>query len=100
MAARILGHKSLTTTQAYLAVFQDDLVRAYRGFLDRRRADRPAEEYRDPTDQEWLDFQQHFELRKVSLGNCGRPYGTPCQHEHACFSELLAELTACEEKRL
>lgn len=30
IAARILGHKTLTTTQAYLAVFQDDLVRTYR----------------------------------------------------------------------
>lgn len=26
IAARILGHKTLTTTQAYLAVFQDDLI--------------------------------------------------------------------------
>lgn len=34
--------------------------------------------------------QRHFELRKVSLGTCGRPYGTPCKHEHACFSELLS----------
>ncbi|MDG4857752.1 hypothetical protein P8605_06210 [Streptomyces sp. T-3] len=41
IAARILGHKTLTTTQAYLAVFQDDLIRTYRGFLDRRRAARP-----------------------------------------------------------
>jgi hypothetical protein len=29
--------------------------------------------------------QQHFELRKLELGSCGRPYGTPCQHEHACI---------------
>nr|WP_199791219.1 site-specific integrase [Streptomyces sp. SID8381] len=85
IAARILGHKTLTTTQAYLAVFQDDLVRTYRGFLDRRRAERPQEEYREPTAAEWHDFQQHFELRKVSLGTCGRPYGTPCKHEHACI---------------
>ena len=24
-----------------------------------------------------------FDKRKVELGNCGRPYGTPCPHEHA-----------------
>lgn len=65
-------------------------MRTYRSFLDRRRADRPQEEYREPTKQEWRDFQKHFELRKVSLGTCGRPYGTPCKHEHACFSELPA----------
>src|ERR1022692_4757500 len=23
--------------------------------------------------------------RKVELGNCARPYGTVCQHEHACL---------------
>ncbi len=25
-----------------------------------------------------------FELRKLELGTCGRPYGSPC-HEHACI---------------
>ncbi|MFI0410688.1 tyrosine-type recombinase/integrase [Actinomadura sp. 3N508] len=88
IAARLLGHKNLTTTQAYLAVFQDDLIRTYRAFVDERRAMRPTTEYREPTQEEWREFQQHFELRKVELGTCGRPYGTPCNHEHACFSEL------------
>ncbi|MFJ8159217.1 hypothetical protein [Streptomyces sp. NPDC094468] len=60
-------------------------MRTYRGFLDRRRAERPQEEYREPTAAEWRDFQEHFELRKVSLGTCRRPYGTPCKHEHACI---------------
>jgi len=100
IAARILGHKTLTTTQAYLAVFQDDLVRTYRGFLDRRRADRPTEEYREPTDQEWRDFQQHFELRKVSLGTCGRPSGTPCRHEHACIRCPVLQIDPRQKPRL
>ncbi|WP_245236006.1 tyrosine-type recombinase/integrase [Streptomyces durhamensis] len=52
IAARIVGHKTLTTTQAYLAVFQDDLVRTYRSFLDRRRAERPQEECSEPTSAE------------------------------------------------
>ncbi|WP_344148742.1 site-specific integrase [Kribbella yunnanensis] len=85
IAARVLGHHSLSATQAYLAVFQDDLVRTYRSFLDQRRATRPVAEYREPTDEEWSEFQQHFQLRKLELGTCGRPYGTPCQHEHACL---------------
>ncbi|MEV0413565.1 site-specific integrase [Streptomyces sp. NPDC050448] len=93
IAARILGHNTLTTTQAYLAVFQDDLIRTYCGFLDRRRAERPVEEYREPTEQEWRDFQQHFELRKVSLGTCRRPYGTPCKHEHACTAAQFSRST-------
>ncbi|MET7608515.1 hypothetical protein ABZS96_40245 [Streptomyces avermitilis] len=60
------------------------MIKSYRTFLDIRRADRPAAEYREPTEQEWDEFQKHFELRKVALGTCGRPYGTPCAHEHAC----------------
>jgi len=37
------------------------------------------------TAQEWADFELHFDKRKVELGNCGRPYATPCEHEHACI---------------
>ncbi|MGW1845455.1 tyrosine-type recombinase/integrase [Streptomyces sp. NPDC001966] len=96
IAARILGHKTLTTTQAYLAVFQDDLIRTYRGFLDRRRAERPVEEYREPTEQEWRDCQQHFELRKVSLGTCG----TSCKHEHACIRCPVLQIDPRQRGRL
>ena len=85
IAAKLLGHKHISTIEHYLAVFQDDLVRTYRAFLDQRRAMRPTIEYREPTDEEWQEFQQHFELRKVELGTCARPYGTPCRHEHACL---------------
>jgi site-specific recombinase XerD len=85
IAAKILGHANINTTQGYTAVFQDDLIRTYRAFVDRRRATRPNEEYREPTAEEWIEFQQHFALRKVELGTCGRPYGTPCAHEHACI---------------
>jgi hypothetical protein len=31
--------------------------------------------------QEWREFEEHFEKRKLELGTCGRPYGTPCAHE-------------------
>ncbi|WP_222123597.1 site-specific integrase [Cellulosimicrobium sp. TH-20] len=84
IAAKILGHNRLVTTQGYTAVFDDDLVRSYRAYLDTRRAVRPAEEYREPTDAEWTEFQHHFQTRKLELGDCGRPYATPCSHEHAC----------------
>ena len=30
------------------------------------------------------EFEEHFDKRRVELGSCGRPYGTPCAHEHAC----------------
>src|SRR4051794_22832247 len=46
---------------------------------------RPQEEYRPVTETEWREFEEHFDKRKLELGNCGRPYATPCSHEHACI---------------
>ncbi|APU42961.1 integrase [Streptomyces sp. TN58] len=100
IAARLLGHEDLATTQAYLAVFQDDLIRSYRSFLAKRRSLRPEAEYRDPTDEEWREFQQHFALRKVELGTCGRPYGTPCKHEHACVRCPMLRIDPSQRQRL
>ena len=88
IAARLLGHKNLATTETYTAVFQDDLIRSYRAFLDKRRATRPAEEYREPTEKNGASSSKHFQLRKVAMGDCGRPYGSSCQHEHAPLTEL------------
>ena len=70
---------------AVKAVFNEDVVGHYQAFLDRRRQARPADEYRTVTQPEWLGFEEHFDQRKVELGGCARPYGTPCQHEHACL---------------
>lgn len=100
IAARILGHHNLNTTQAYVAVFQEELIRSYRAFVDRRRAVRPAAEYREPTDEEWREFQDHFQLRKLELGTCGRPYGTPCNHEHACIRCPMLRVDPRQRPRL
>ena len=100
ITARLLGHPNLATPQAYLAVFQDDLVRSYRAFLATRRAARPEAEYREPTDEEWREFQQHFELRRVELGTCGRPYGSPCKHEHACIRCPMLRVDPRQRQRL
>jgi hypothetical protein len=100
IAARLLGHKSIATTETYMAVFQEELIRSYRSFLDRRRATRPIEEYREPTEQEWLDFQQHFHVRKLELGTCGRPYGSPCQHEHSCIRCPMLRVSPTQRSRL
>jgi site-specific recombinase XerD len=85
IGAALLGHLSLQTTRGYVAVFNEDLIRHYQTFLDRRRQLRASEEYRPPTDAEWTQFEEHFDKRKVELGTCGRPYKTPCTHEHACI---------------
>jgi len=85
IAAKLLGHLDLNTTQGYVAVYPQEVIRHYRRYIDQRRAGRPSEEYREPTDTEWQEFRDHFALRKVALGTCDRPYGTPCEHEHACL---------------
>lgn len=84
IAQHLLGHINLTTTQGYVAIYPEQVIRNYRTFIDNRRSIRPSQEYRDPTAEEWTEFEKHFTLRRVALGTCHRPYGTPCVHEHAC----------------
>jgi site-specific recombinase XerD len=100
IAARLLGHLDLNTTQGYVAVYPAEVIRHYRQFIDQRRAERPSEEYREPTDAEWAEFRDHFSLRKVALGTCDRPYGTPCQHEHACVRCPMLRISLAQVPRL
>lgn len=88
ITAKILGHDSIATTQTYIAVYDQEVIEHHRAFIARRRALRPSEEYRDPTNSEWDEFLGHFARRKLELGECGRAYGTTCQHEHAPLTEL------------
>lgn len=85
IGAALLGHLDVQTTHGYVTVFQEDVIRHYQAHLAGRRAARPAREYRSPSSTEWAEFEEHFDKRKVELGNCGRPYATPCEHEHACI---------------
>jgi len=77
IAQIICGHGDIATTLGYKAIYPAEAIEAHRAFLARRRALRPAEEYRTPTEAEWEEFLGHFERRKVSIGTCGRAYGTP-----------------------
>ena len=85
IAQVIAGHRDINVTMGYKAVYPEEAIQAHLAFLARRRALRPSEEYRAPTDQEWQEFLGHFELRKVATGICGRAFSTPCIHEHACL---------------
>jgi hypothetical protein len=85
IAQVIAGHRDINVTLGYKAVYPDEVIRNHLAFLARRRAQRPTEEYRTPTDDEWQQFLGHFERRKVSAGLCGRAFATPCIHEHACI---------------
>ena len=84
IAATLLGHLNLDTTRGYTAVIPEEVISAHQFFIERRRTLRPLGEMRPASGEEWDEFEQHFLLRKVALGDCHRPYGTPCVHEHAC----------------
>jgi hypothetical protein len=85
IAQLVAGHRDINTTMGYKAVYPEEVINGHRAFIARRRALRPSEEYRTPTDDEWAEFTGHFEHRKVSVGDCGRSYDTPCIHEHSCL---------------
>jgi hypothetical protein len=100
IAQLVAGHRDINTTMGYKAVYPDEVINGHRAFIARRRALRPGEEYRQPTDQEWDEFLGHFERRKVALGTCGRSYATPCIHEHACLRCPLLRPDPAHRQRL
>lgn len=85
IAAQLAGHEDINTTRGYVAVYPTEVFDQYEEHLARRRAERPSEEYRTPTAEELVAFGEHFGRRSVELGDCVRPYGTACIHEHACI---------------
>jgi integrase len=97
---KLMGHATLATTQSYAAVFPDDVTRAHRAFIHNRRTLRPADEYRDVTDAEWDEFEEHFAKRKIAIGDCMRAYGTNCVHEYACEQCKLARPDPGAQPRL
>jgi hypothetical protein len=100
IAQVICGHKNIDTTIGYKAIYPAEAIEAHRAFIARRRATRPSEEYRTPTDEEWDAFLAHFEKRKVSVGICARAFGTPCIHEHACVRCPLLRPDPAQSARL
>ncbi|MPZ92374.1 MAG: tyrosine-type recombinase/integrase [Actinobacteria bacterium] len=98
IAAKLLGHLDLNTTRGYVAVYPDEVVRHFQAHLARRRAGRPSEEYREPTDAEWKEFQNHFRHRKMALGDCYRPSGrTVPTSTRACDARCCAWTPAAPE---
>lgn len=100
IAQVIAGHRDINVTMGYKAVYPDEAIQAHLAFLARRRALRPTDEYRVPTDDEWQQFLGHFERRKVSIGTCGRAFATPCIHEHACVRCALLWPDPAQRDRL
>jgi hypothetical protein len=100
IAQLVAGHRDINTTMGYKAVYPEEVINGHRAFIARRRALRPGEEYRTPTDEEWTEFLGHFERRKVAVGDCGRSYATPCIHEHSCLRCPLLRPDPAERPRL
>ncbi|MEV7470883.1 site-specific integrase [Streptomyces kronopolitis] len=100
IAQIICGHKDISTTMGYKAIYPDEAIEAHRAFIARRRALRPGQEYRTPTSEEWDDFLGHFERRKLSVGTCGRAFGTACVHEHACVRCAMLRPDPAQRPRL
>ncbi len=100
IAQLVAGHRDINVTLGYKAVYPEEVISAHRAFITRRRALRPAGEYRTPTEEEWAEFLGHFERRKLSLGTCGRSYATPCIHEHACIRCPLLRPDPAQHPRL
>ena len=89
IAQLVAGHRDISTTMGYKAVYPEEVISGHRAFIARRRALRPSAEYRTPTNAEWEEFLGHFQRRKLALGACGRAYGTSCIHEHSCLTEMI-----------
>ena len=49
----VAGHRDINTTMGYKAVYPEEVINGHRAYIARRRALRPTEEYRTPTDEEW-----------------------------------------------
>ena len=100
IAQLVVGHGDINTTMGYKAVYPQEVINGHRAFIARRRATRPSEEYRTPTDTEWEEFLGHFERRRVALGDCGRAYGTSCAHEHSCLRCSLLRPDPAQRRRI
>lgn len=100
IAAKLLGHLNINTTQGYVAVYPEAVIRHYQQHLSRRRVTRPASEYQEPTADEWQAFGTHFRRRTLALGDCYRPYGTDCPHEHACVRCPMLRMDPAQAPRL
>ena len=100
IAQLVAGHAGISATMGYKAVYPEEVINAHRAFIARRRATRPSEEYRLPTDAEWDEFLGHFERRKVALGDCGRAWGSTCIHEHSCVRCPLLRVDPAQRPRL
>ncbi|MFI0453914.1 hypothetical protein [Actinomadura sp. 6N118] len=79
---------------------EDGQFRDSEMILCRCEADNPHARAADnPAVTRLLDMDD-LRFRKVALGSRHRPYGTPCQHEHACIRCPMLRLDPAQVPRL
>ncbi|SER13606.1 site-specific integrase [Arthrobacter sp. OV608] len=84
IAQLVAVHGDINTTMGYKAVYPEEVINGHREFIARRRALRPNQEYRTPPMPNGPSPSATWN-RKVSIGECGRSYHTPCIQEHSCL---------------
>jgi Phage integrase family len=86
IAQLVAGHRDINTTMGYKAVYPDEVINGHRAYIARRRALRPTEEYRTPTDEEWAEFVGHpvdCTTSRSMTGLARSGEGTWCGRGHA-----------------
>lgn len=78
LGAALLGHTNLQTTRGYVAVFNEDVVRHYQQYLERRRAQRNSEEYRPPRPRNGAGSKNISIDERSNLGPAGGPTARLC----------------------
>ncbi len=87
IASKILGHRRLTSTEPYVAVFQDDPDPAPAAtFVDNRRTGRPPPGVPRTHRRRMGRVRRTLHPAPGRTGQaCARPTSSRCEHEHACL---------------
>jgi len=85
IAQVICGHRDISTTMGYKAIYPAEAIEAHRAFITRRRQARPSEEYRTRPRRNGTSSLPTSKNASCRSGICARAFGTPCIHEHACI---------------
>ena len=100
LAQIICGHKTIDTTMGYKAIYPAEAIEAHRAFIARRRATRPSQEYRTPTDEEWGRLPRPLrETHRIDRHLRPRLLH-PCIHEHAYVRCSLLRPSPAQRPRL
>ena len=77
IAQVIAGPRDINVTLCYKAPYPDEAIQAHLAFLARRRALRPTEEYRAPTDAEWEEFLATLNAANSPPASAAAPSAPP-----------------------